>query len=70
MSCTIRKLSEMTHEAALERLATAILREARPEFASLLHPGANSAGKTVKAPVIRIRKATERSQQHRPRGRS
>jgi hypothetical protein len=48
---TIRKLSEMTDEAAFERLATAILREARPEYASLLHPGVNLAGKTVKAPV-------------------
>jgi len=51
MSCTIRKLSEMTDEAAFERLATAILREAQPEYASLLHPGVNSEGKTVKAPV-------------------
>jgi hypothetical protein len=51
MSRTIRKLSEMTDEAAFERLATAILREARPEYASLLHPGVNSAGKTVKAPL-------------------
>ncbi len=51
MSCTIRKLSEMTDEAAFERLATAILREARSEYASLLHPGVNPEGKTVKAPV-------------------
>jgi len=51
MSSTIRKLSEMTDEAAFERLATAILREARPEYAPLLHPGVNSAGKTVKAPM-------------------
>jgi hypothetical protein len=51
MSSTIRKLSEMTDEAAFERLATAILRESRPEYGSLLHPGVNSAGKTVKAPV-------------------
>src|SRR5438132_11962957 len=51
MSCTMRKLSEMTDEAACERLAPAILREARPEYASLLHPGVNSEGKTVKSPV-------------------
>jgi hypothetical protein len=51
MSCTIRKLSEMTDDAAFERLATAILRDARPEYSSLLHPGVNSEGKTVKAPV-------------------
>jgi hypothetical protein len=29
----------------------AILREARSEYAGLLHPGVNLAGKTVKAPV-------------------
>jgi hypothetical protein len=51
MSCTIRKLSEMTDEAAFERLAMAVLREARQEYASLLHPGVNPEGKTVKAPV-------------------
>ena len=48
---TIRRLSEMTDEAVFERLATAIVREAVPRYASLLHPGVNSAGKTVKAPV-------------------
>ena len=41
----------MTDEAAFERLATAILREAQPEYASLLHPGVNSEDKTVKSPV-------------------
>jgi hypothetical protein len=51
MSCTIRKLSEMTDEAAFERLATAILRDARLEYASLLHPGVNTEDKTVKSPV-------------------
>jgi hypothetical protein len=48
---TIRKLSQMTDEADFERLATAILREAKPEYASLLHPGVNPAGKTIRAPV-------------------
>ena len=48
---TIRKLSEMTDEAEFERLATAVLREAVPEYSSLLHPGVNPAGKTVKSPV-------------------
>jgi hypothetical protein len=48
---TIRKLSEMTNEADFERLAMAILREAKPEYASLLHPGVNPAGKTIKSPV-------------------
>lgn len=41
----------MTDDAAFERLATAILREAQPEYSSLLHSGVNSEGKTVKAPV-------------------
>ena len=41
---TIRKLSEMTDEGQLERLVTAILREAKPEYASLLHPGVTLAG--------------------------
>jgi hypothetical protein len=35
--------------AAFERLATAILREAEPQYASLLHPGVNKEGKTVVA---------------------
>jgi hypothetical protein len=48
---TIRKLADMADAAAFERLATAILREAKPEYASLLHPGVNPAGKTVKSPV-------------------
>jgi ParB family transcriptional regulator, chromosome partitioning protein len=38
-------------EMNLDQLATAILREAKPEYASLLHPGLNPAGKTVKSPV-------------------
>ena len=48
---TIRKLSEITDEAVFERLATAILRESTPEYSSLLHPGVNPAGKTIKSPV-------------------
>jgi hypothetical protein len=48
---TISKLAEITDQAAFERLATAVLREAEPEYASLLHPGVNVNGKTVKAPV-------------------
>lgn len=51
MSCTIRKLSEITDDAAFERLVTAILREAQSDYVTLLHPGVNSEGKTVKAPV-------------------
>jgi hypothetical protein len=48
---TIRKLAEMTDDAAFERLVTAILREAKPEYAGLIHTGVNLSGKTVKAPV-------------------
>jgi hypothetical protein len=51
MSYTIRKLSEMTDEAAFERLATAILRDGRLDYASLLHPGVNTEDKTVRSPV-------------------
>ena len=51
MVTTVQKLSEMTDEAAFERLATAILRHVRTEYAGLLHPGVNSSGKTVKSPV-------------------
>jgi hypothetical protein len=48
---TIGKLAEMTDQAAFERLATAILREAEPQYAALIHPGVNKEGKTVKSPV-------------------
>jgi hypothetical protein len=48
---TVRKLSEMTDDAAFERLAVAVLREAKPEYAALLHTGINTDGKTVKSPV-------------------
>ena len=47
---TIHELSKLS-DAAFELLATAIFREAQSEYASLLHPGVNSEGKTVKAPV-------------------
>jgi hypothetical protein len=48
---TVRKLSEMTDDAAFERLVTAVLREAKPEYESLIHTGINTKGKTVKAPL-------------------
>ena len=51
---TTRKISEITDEALFERLATAVLREAKAEYASLLHPGVNPAGKTIKGPVDAI----------------
>ncbi|MES2221668.1 MAG: hypothetical protein V4587_11960, partial [Acidobacteriota bacterium] len=54
----------MTDDALFERLATAILREARPEYATLLHPGINSASKTVKAPVDGIGFVTDANPAH------
>jgi hypothetical protein len=48
---TARRLSELTDEGVFERLATSILRAAKPEYRSLLHPGVNPAGKTVKSAV-------------------
>jgi hypothetical protein len=48
---TEQALSSITDEGLFERLATAVLREASPLYASLAHPGVNAAGKTVKAPL-------------------
>jgi hypothetical protein len=48
---TAKRLAEMTDEGVFERLATAILRRADSRFRSLVHPGVNAEGKTVKAPV-------------------
>lgn len=48
---TIRRLAEMTDDAAFERLATAVLREANPDYAALVHTGVNADGKTIKSPV-------------------
>jgi hypothetical protein len=48
---TAKRLADITDEGLFERLATAILREADPRYASLTHPGLNAEGKTVKAPL-------------------
>ena len=49
---TIRKLAEITDAALFERLATAVLRSCKPSlYENLSHPGVNSDGKTVKAPL-------------------
>lgn len=49
---TIKKLAEITDAALFERLATAVLRSCKPSlYESLSHPGVNSDGKTVKAPL-------------------
>ena len=48
---TNKALSEITDEGLFEAVATAVLREAHPLCASLVHPGVNAEGKTRKAPV-------------------
>jgi hypothetical protein len=49
---TIRKLAEITDAALFERLATAVLRLNDAHlYGNLSHPGVNSDGKTVKAPL-------------------
>lgn len=48
---TIQALAAITDEGLFECLATAILREANPTYRSLVHPGVNVAGKTVKSPL-------------------
>jgi hypothetical protein len=46
---TVQALAAITDEGLFERLA--ILREANPNYTSLVHPGVNVAGKTVKSPL-------------------
>lgn len=48
---TIQKLEQITDAGLFEELATAILRDAQPEYRALAHPGVNASGKTVKAPL-------------------
>lgn len=48
---TPEALAAITDEGLFERLATAILREADPTYHSLVHPGVNVVGKTVKSPL-------------------
>lgn len=48
---TVQALSAITDGGLFERLAAAILREANPDYGSLVHPGVNVAGKTVKSPL-------------------
>lgn len=51
---TVQALAAFTDEGLFERLATAILREANPLYRSLVHPGVNLEGKTVKSPLDAI----------------
>jgi len=48
---TEQALASITDEGLFERLATAILREADSTYRSLVHPGVNVMGKTVKSPL-------------------
>ncbi len=48
---TSQALATIRDPALFERLATAILREANPNYISLVHSGMNVAGKTIKSPV-------------------
>jgi hypothetical protein len=51
---TVQALAAITDEGLFERLAMAVLREANPTYRSLVHPGVNVAGKTVKSPLARL----------------
>jgi hypothetical protein len=51
---TEKKLAEITDEGLFEKLATAVLRAAEPEYQALAHPGVNVDGQTVKSPVDAI----------------
>lgn len=48
---TSQALAGLTDAGKFELLATAILRAADKRYASLLHPGVNADGKTIKAPL-------------------
>lgn len=49
---TIKRLAAITDAAQFERIATSVLRSAKPSmYASLSHQGVNTDGKTVKAPL-------------------
>lgn len=48
---TQQALAAINDEGLFECLAMAILREADPIYSSLVHPGVNAAGKTVKSPL-------------------
>lgn len=50
-SGTAQKLADITDEGLFERLATAVLRRAEPQYRGLCHTGVNSAGQTIRGPV-------------------
>ena len=51
---TLRSLAAITDPGLFERLATAVLREADPQYRLLIHTGVNQDGRTVKGPVDAI----------------
>ena len=52
---TVAKLAAITDAAKFERIATAVLRAAKPNlYGNLSHQGVNTDGKTVKAPLDNI----------------
>lgn len=61
---TRTRLSELASPDEFEALATAVLREAEPAYASLIHVGTNTVGRTVRSPVdgvgIRTHRGTRR----------
>lgn len=52
---TIKQLAAITDAAQFERIATSVLRSARPSlYENLSHQGVNTDGKTVKAPLDNV----------------
>ncbi|HQS81251.1 MAG TPA: hypothetical protein PKV42_02210 [Thiobacillus sp.] len=52
---TIKQLAAITDAAQFERIATSVLRSAKPSlYANLSHQGVNADGKTVKAPLDNV----------------
>lgn len=51
LSDTARQIAAITDEGLFEELATAVLREANPVYASVVHTGINAEGKPIKSPV-------------------
>jgi hypothetical protein len=48
---TEQALEGMNDEGLFEKLATAVLRAANPDYETIIHTGVNASGKTIKAPA-------------------
>lgn len=48
---TEQRLSQITDEGLFEKLATAVLRAAEPDYSAIIHTGVNADGKTIKSPM-------------------